>query len=43
MSGTSLDGLDMALCRFVKTDGQWEYDVIAARTYPYEDGLRARL
>ncbi|MDR3268790.1 MAG: anhydro-N-acetylmuramic acid kinase [Tannerella sp.] len=43
MSGTSLDGLDMALCHFVKTDEHWAYDVMAAQTYPYEDGLRARL
>ncbi|MDR1675226.1 MAG: anhydro-N-acetylmuramic acid kinase [Tannerella sp.] len=43
MSGTSLDGLDMALCRFAKTDDRWTYEVIAAQTYPYEEALRARL
>jgi anhydro-N-acetylmuramic acid kinase len=43
MSGTSLDGLDMALCRFEKTAGRWEYEVIAAETRPYPDVLRAQL
>jgi anhydro-N-acetylmuramic acid kinase len=43
MSGTSLDGLDMALCRFEKTTGRWNCEVIAAETYPYSDELQARL
>jgi anhydro-N-acetylmuramic acid kinase len=43
MSGTSLDGLDMALCRFEQTAGRWEYEVIGAETRPYSDELRARL
>ncbi|MDR2126317.1 MAG: anhydro-N-acetylmuramic acid kinase [Prevotellaceae bacterium] len=42
MSGTSLDGLDMALCNFVKTD-RWNYKVIAAATVEYPDNLRKRL
>ncbi|MDR1337129.1 MAG: hypothetical protein LBK22_09905 [Tannerella sp.] len=31
MPGTSLDGLDMALCRFAKTDGRWTYHKITPR------------
>ncbi|MDR0755185.1 MAG: anhydro-N-acetylmuramic acid kinase [Prevotellaceae bacterium] len=42
MSGTSLDGLDLALCNFVKTD-KWNYKVIAAATVEYPDNLRSRL
>jgi anhydro-N-acetylmuramic acid kinase len=42
MSGTSLDGLDMALCNFVKTD-RWNYKVIAASTVEYPDSLRKQL
>ncbi|MDR1747047.1 MAG: anhydro-N-acetylmuramic acid kinase [Tannerella sp.] len=43
MSGTSLDGLDLALCRFRKTGGRWNYQVIAAATYPYDEVMRTRL
>ena len=43
MSGTSLDGLDLALCHFEKTDSRWNYNVIAAQTYPYHNDLRLRL
>lgn len=43
MSGTSLDGLDMALCRFEKTAERWEYRVIAAATHPYPSALQTQL
>jgi anhydro-N-acetylmuramic acid kinase len=43
MSGSSLDGLDMALCRFEKTAERWTYRVIAAETHPYSDELQSRL
>ena len=43
MSGSSLDGLDLALCYFDKKADQWDYEVIAARTYPYPDELKVRL
>ena len=39
MSGTSLDGTDLALCNF--DDGG--YRIIAATTVPYDDELRTRL
>ena len=41
MSGTSLDGVDMALCEFA--DGGSEYKVLATRAVPYSDGWRRRL
>ena len=32
MSGTSLDGLDIAYCHFRKTDTGWDYRIITAET-----------
>ncbi len=40
MSGTSLDGLDIAYCRF---DSATHYQLLAAETYPYSDAWRQRL
>ncbi|TXE04449.1 anhydro-N-acetylmuramic acid kinase [Gelidibacter salicanalis] len=34
MSGTSLDGIDVAYCTFEKTD-TWKFEIKAAATYPY--------
>ena len=36
MSGTSLDGLDLAYCNFQYSQG-WTYELIVAKTIPYND------
>ena len=43
MSGTSLDGLDLALCRFRKEAGHWHYDILAGETMPYSNEWYSRL
>ena len=35
MSGTSVDGLDMAYCRFTNSGGRWSYEIIKTQTLPY--------
>ena len=42
MSGTSLDGLDIALCNFRKNDN-WFYEIIEAITIPYSDEWISKL
>ena len=37
MSGSSLDGLDLAFCEFWKENGQWKYQIVAADTLSYEE------
>jgi len=39
MSGTSLDGLDMAFCRFSFNDPEWNYEILKAETLPYPPEL----
>ena len=45
MSGSSLDGLDMAMCRFDETSGEFNWDLIESITIPYSqkwhDDLKA--
>lgn len=37
MSGSSLDGVDLALCRFTENSGRWTYEILKAETAPYSD------
>lgn len=37
MSGTSLDGLDIAFCRFVVDKNRWKFSILNAETIPYSD------
>ncbi len=39
MSGTSLDGLDIAFCELAPANGQWNYKVKKATTITYPDDL----
>ena len=43
MSGTSLDGLDMAYCELTHTNGGWQFAIWAAETKPYEADWRHTL
>lgn len=43
MSGTSLDGLDIALCQFNKTDNHWQYQINKASTVSYPTLLHQRI
>jgi anhydro-N-acetylmuramic acid kinase len=43
MSGTSLDGLDIAFCMFNKKHGGWQYRIIYAETVPYTSEWKMRL
>ena len=44
MSGTSLDGIDLAWCHFSrKENGGWDYRIEKAVTIPYPDDFRQRL
>ena len=40
MSGTSLDGLDIALCDLSFNAGKWEYEIVAAETVVYDASWR---
>lgn len=44
MSGTSMDGLDLAHCTIEETEaGKWSYAINAATTIGYEEKWRLRL
>lgn len=43
MSGTSLDGLDIAYCHFFKTAGQWQFSLLQSRSVDYSPEFRNRL
>jgi anhydro-N-acetylmuramic acid kinase len=36
MSGTSLDGVDIAICNFKEAISGWKYDLLYAKTFPYD-------
>jgi len=35
MSGTSLDGIDLALCRFSESEDKWSYEIVDSETIAY--------
>lgn len=43
MSGSSLDGLDLALCDLSERRGRWSHAILKARTVHYPQALRERL
>jgi anhydro-N-acetylmuramic acid kinase len=43
MSGTSLDGLDMALCAFEASNNAWGYEILETDFRAYSDEMRTRL
>ncbi len=43
MSGTSLDGLDLAHCQFCKIQDEWEYKIEAHKSIPYSKTMRTAL
>lgn len=43
MSGTSLDGVDIAFCIFTDDQGIWKYEIVRAETVPYPESWKERL
>lgn len=43
MSGSSLDGVDLAYCSFEEKDGKWTYEIAAAHCYEFDDEIKKRL
>lgn len=43
MSGTSLDGLDIAFCRFKKDKDQWSFAILQTECIEYSAGWRQKL
>ncbi|MBK9076435.1 MAG: anhydro-N-acetylmuramic acid kinase [Flavobacteriales bacterium] len=43
MSGTSMDGIDLALCTFREEAGIWGHEVLLARTVPFSGSLEEQL
>ncbi len=43
MSGTSLDGLDIAFCEFQRAGGRWKFSIRAGETVEYDSEMAAML
>jgi anhydro-N-acetylmuramic acid kinase len=43
MSGTSLDGMDLVLCRFSKNEEAWDYKIEKCQTFAYSEYWRQKL
>ena len=43
MSGTSLDGLDIAFCRFSVDNNQWKYELLNCQTIAYPEHWKQKL
>ncbi len=43
MSGTSLDGLDLACVTFFEENAKWQFEIIASETLPFETKWQNRL
>lgn len=43
MSGTSLDGIDIALVKHTNLNNQTSHELISFKTYPYNDKLKQRI
>jgi anhydro-N-acetylmuramic acid kinase len=43
MSGSSLDGLDIAYVHFQETAGKWQYELLHAECYPYDETWAVKL
>lgn len=43
MSGTSLDGVDIALCKFARTETGWKFAVTDAQTFSYSASWKNKL
>lgn len=43
MSGTSLDGLDVAFCKFTMKKKKWEFEIKVAHTYSYTADWKTKL
>ncbi len=43
MSGTSSDGLDMALCRFEYQNNRWTFKILKTGCYAYPDSWKSKL
>ncbi|MCO6496004.1 MAG: anhydro-N-acetylmuramic acid kinase [Bacteroidetes bacterium] len=43
MSGSSMDGVDIAYCNFTFDNGKWSFEIKNAETIPYDEKWRIRL